>query len=482
MVGQGAVPLIEKGLMMRVGHGNQAIREKALYVMGYLSKIESVRSKLCTDITLEGVYNEFTTGTMASKSTIMQLLMNVHSCYPGERPFVLRLRDEVLNLIKTGPWNTQNLCIKVVTVLYREDEDRWYMVENGLIEAVMQVIHSKGNDLQEAPMVCLLHLCVHSEIPPLLMNKGGAKIAASLLHAEDPVIRELAVILLKALLLYNSFEIERVTPPDKSYLLKRDIYNPQLFGAEYGGLIQEYLQTIVENRRDQDYLIHMFTHDEVVLYQLTREQLEKYQLTFMELDAECRGSLDVDELKLLMVLMGERMDREEIKELLDEYDTDKSGNLDFKEFVIMMKGWNERFGKGIAKLYNESTKRGALGKAKRAWNRWWNTDNLVAAQVAAAKEKHLNKREQGRELELKYLSHEQMRLARENEAELRAQGFNRSPNYSYDYVPPVNNPYSNTNYGSPKKSVKLPPMGAPPAAQSYNPRSSMMSDLTPNGR
>lgn len=276
---------------------------------------------------------------------------------------------------------------------------------------------------------------------------------ASLLRAEDPIIRELAIILLKALLLYNSFEIERVTPPDLAYLLKRDIYNPQLFGAEYGGLIQEYLQTIVDNRRDQDYLVNMFTDEEIAHHSLTKKDLEAYQLTFMELDAECRGSLDLDELKLLMVLMGEKMDKDEIKELLDEYDLDHSGNLDFKEFVLMMKGWNTRFGTGLKKFYNESTKRGAIGKSRRAWNSWWNKDKLEAAQVQAARERNQKNKTAGRDLELKYLSHEQMKLAREQETQLRAQGYSFSPNY----VEQEPEPDESTQKGG-SKSVKFPPI------------------------
>jgi len=172
MVGQGAVPLIEKSIMMMTGHGNQAIREKALYVLGYLSKIESVRDKLCTPVTLDGIYNEFTTGTMASKSTIMMFLMNVHGRYSQESDFVMRIRDDVMELLHNCPWNAKNLCIKMITVLYREDEDRMHMVEKGLIEAVFEVVQQKSMDLQEAPVVCLLHLCVHPDVPPILLNKG----------------------------------------------------------------------------------------------------------------------------------------------------------------------------------------------------------------------------------------------------------------------------------------------------------------------
>jgi hypothetical protein len=432
MVGQGAVLLIEKAIVKYSGHGHLATREKAVYALGYLSKIEEVRRKLCTPVVLEGLYHEFTTGTMASKTTIMQMLMNVHSAYAGEREFVLRIRDDVIHLLATAPWNAQNICIKLITVVYREDEDRMYMLQCGVVESLKQVIESKGTDLQEAPLVCLLHMCVHEDIPFHLLNKGISRIAASLLHAEDPIIRELAVVLLKALLLYNSTEIERVTPPDKSYLLKRDIYNPQLYGAEYGGLVQEYLQAIVENRRDQDYLVNLFTAEEAKTHALTKVDLENYQLVFIELDVECRGALDVDELKLLMVLMGERMDKDEIKELIEEYDSDGSGNLDFKEFVIMMKGWNTRFGTGLKKLYNESMKRGAIGKAKRAWNRWWNQDNLIEAQVQAAKERIKNKKDEGRSLELKYLSYEKMKVNRAIETERRRLGISKSANYHGD--------------------------------------------------
>ena len=52
----------------------------------------------------------------------------------------------------------------------------------------------------------------------------------------------------------------------------------------------------------------------------------------MQLDVDCGGTLDIDELKILMILMGERLDAEEMELLLDEYDSDKSGTLDFKVY------------------------------------------------------------------------------------------------------------------------------------------------------
>jgi hypothetical protein len=242
MVAQGIVPLIEKALNTFTGHGNQAIREKGLYTLGYLSKLPTVRGKITTAVTLDGVCKEFHSGTDSCKETILQMLVNLHGGFGSgmsEREFCLRIRDQVLYLLENGPWNMRNLCIKVICVLYRENEDRLYMVEKGAAESVFAVMEAKSQDLQEAAVVILLHLCVHPDIPFLLLHKGCAKVCVSLLHAGDPTIRELAVVLLKALLLYNSSEVERVTPVDKQYLLKRDLDNPKLFGEEYGGLIQE---------------------------------------------------------------------------------------------------------------------------------------------------------------------------------------------------------------------------------------------------
>jgi hypothetical protein len=35
---------------------------------------------------------------------------------------------------------------------------------------------------------------------------------------------------------------------------------PQRVGEEYGGLVEEYLQVIVENRREQHYLLDQVPH------------------------------------------------------------------------------------------------------------------------------------------------------------------------------------------------------------------------------
>ena len=84
-------------------------------------------------------------------------------------------------------------------------------------------------------------------------------------------------------------------------------------------------------------------------------------------------------LTTTIIIITTTTDKEEVNDLLNQYDTDKSGSLDFKEFVIMMKGtiitiailvlmtiitttitkgWNDRFGTGWRKRINLLIKRG----------------------------------------------------------------------------------------------------------------------------
>ena len=430
------MPVLATALHRYSGHSNISIREKALYSLGYLSDTPAVRPLIATDHILHGIKHEFFYGTIGAKTTVLQILMNLHLHYAAENQMKLAIREEIVRLYQSSTWKNRNLCLKVIIVIYTENTDREYFVENGLIDCIIHVMKTKDKELQEVPLVCLLHLCIHEDIPWKLLTKGIVRIVVKMLYAEDVIIRELSIIVLKALLLYNSYEIDRHLPEEKKYVLKRDVYNPQLYGYEYGGLIQEFLQVIVENRREQDYLIRQFTETEREELGLSYEELQYYQNLFMEIDAECLGYLGEDELKMLVVLKGERLDKEEILELIRKYDLDKSGTLVFKEFVLMMKAWDLEFGTGIRRVWNETIKRGAVGKSMKAFNRWWNRNNIIQGQVEQAKELRLREKEANRKLQLTYLKDEQIVEKRNRAIKIRELGLEYSNNYGI-VLPPI---------------------------------------------
>lgn len=312
-------------------------------------------------------------GTLSARQTVVQMLLNLHNKYESEKTFLDTIKDLILDLLARAPWRTRNLCVKTLVVLYKNDEHKIYFAQNGAIESIFEIVKAKNQDLQEAPMVSFLYFIAHPDIPPLFLDIGGAEVAAYMLTSPNDIIRELAVVILKALALYVPTLWNQVVPEHLLYLLSTGDSDPRRYGAEYGGLIEEYLQRVVENRRDQHYLLDLFSSpEEIDALGLTMEQINSYQNTFMELDLNCSGKLGIDELKMLTVMMGEEFDIEELQELLDKYGGKSAVALNFREFVIMMEGWNTQFGAGMEKVVNEAFNRGAIGKARRHFARWWN--------------------------------------------------------------------------------------------------------------
>lgn len=79
----------------------------------------------------------------------------------------------------------------------------------------------------------------------------------------------------------------------------------------------------------------------------------------------------------------------------------------------MMKNWRERFGTGAAKIYNEAIQRGAIGKGLRAFDKWWNRDEIAKQEIAKMKEDKRKAEElKQREME-KHMGAEKLRVQRE---------------------------------------------------------------------
>jgi hypothetical protein len=414
VVSQGAMPVLEKALHRSSGFSIAAIREKALYALAWLSRVPEVQDKIGTLIILRGMKRELISGTMPSRYTVVQLLLNIHGKYSLEPKFIPKILDALILLLHVGPWHARNLCIKAVCVLYLDNDLKMYMAQNNVVEYTCALVNSKPADLQEAPLVMFLSFCTNRDIPLMMIQKGVInEVAAILCNAVDDIIRELAVIVLKAFMLYGVETVESVVPEDKLHLLRRDIDIPTLYGSEYGGLIEEFLQNIVENRRDMHYLLESMSHEEISGLGITDKLLASYQNTFMELDMNCIGTLGIDELKMLVVLMGEELDKDELKDLLDEYGTHKKGSLNFSEFIKMMANWNTRFGTGAEKVVNTVVKRGAIGRARRKFNQWYHQKDIDKKQVDEMKLRRKQEKEKLETLALKYQNHEALKAERE---------------------------------------------------------------------
>lgn len=75
-----------------------------------------------------------------------------------------------------------------------------------------------------------------------------------------------------------------------------------------------------------DWLIAEFKTSEILLY--------KHH--FSTIDVDRGGSIDVDELVQLTISLGNRITRDQAQDLINEYDVDGNGSIDFVEFMMLI--------------------------------------------------------------------------------------------------------------------------------------------------
>ena len=63
---------------------------------------------------------------------------------------------------------------------------------------------------------------------------------------------------------------------------------------------------------------------------------EHMRTTFRVFDRNSDGFIQVDELKAVMKILGNKLTDQEVNDLMRKADTDGDGQVSFEEFVVMM--------------------------------------------------------------------------------------------------------------------------------------------------
>mmetsp|Transcript_35631 Transcript_35631/g.63662 ORF Transcript_35631/g.63662 Transcript_35631/m.63662 type:complete len:187 (-) Transcript_35631:346-906(-) len=69
---------------------------------------------------------------------------------------------------------------------------------------------------------------------------------------------------------------------------------------------------------------------------LTKQQLRDFKETFALFDKDGDGTVTVHELGTVMRTLGQTPTQDELKDMIKEVDHDRSGSIDFEEFVKLM--------------------------------------------------------------------------------------------------------------------------------------------------
>ena len=80
-------------------------------------------------------------------------------------------------------------------------------------------------------------------------------------------------------------------------------------------------------------------------------QLAEARATFKTFDFDNSESIDMMELKAIMLAMGRKMSEDQLQNMMNSVDTDGSGEIDFQEFCALLGiEWNEQFGVDLKEI------------------------------------------------------------------------------------------------------------------------------------
>ncbi|OQS04536.1 hypothetical protein THRCLA_03243, partial [Thraustotheca clavata] len=117
-------------------------------------------------------------------------------------------------------------------------------------------------------------------------------------------------------------KLQEITPPPQLTIIEAT-EEEQLLASQMGLTIEEY------RALEEQFSGHTFNQDEITT---------KYRAVFNEYDVDKSGSISAEELKTLLLAMGEEdLDDAEINDIIQQADADNNGAIEFDEFINMMK-------------------------------------------------------------------------------------------------------------------------------------------------
>merc|ERR1711907_107975 len=72
-------------------------------------------------------------------------------------------------------------------------------------------------------------------------------------------------------------------------------------------------------------------------HSFTDEEIEEFKIAFEAFDEDGEGSIGRDELGQLLDALGENLTETEVDKMVATVDEDGSGEIDFAEFLVMMR-------------------------------------------------------------------------------------------------------------------------------------------------
>jgi len=384
----------------------QMVQEKCIAVLLNICEEAHLRNHCVKSGAVRAALKQAKSGTSDGKQSAASILVELGKFLtPVER------KDScaaIGNMIDEPLWRVRSAAARATMQLYRNDDEKMMFIEdgNGLLR-LMDMTTVGDPRIHENSLGAILSLMENSDVPDMILETGeeGLNKLVRMLPALNMTVRKLAMGIIKCLSIYDLPLIMDNVPLIYHY----HIEHPP---AE----LADYIDMFVKKRKEKGYLSRVGHLSD----KFTPEELVEYQALFAELDDDASGSIDSDEIGLLVQAMtGEQLPEEKLQELVDEVDKDGSGVIEWDEFLIIMDNIKNGKKMGIGDLLGDALtqgfKRSVVGKGFQKASNYWNRKKIEMQDMLDAEAKDIKDAEDRKRMADKYWEAEKIKRERMRE-------------------------------------------------------------------
>eukprot|EP00904_Undaria_pinnatifida_P005563 jgi/Undpi1/2136/HiC_scaffold_12.g05522.m1 len=240
----------------------------------------------------------------------------------------------ILDLLKSGVWMLQSAAAQVILHVYVEDEQRLSCAVSGGVEALVNMVRTKAQQMQAGTLAALLSLCEHPAVPALVVEAGGLPVMTEYMTtARDVATRYVVLTLMKVILVTERSAVEPFLPDM--------VVTEHVLGAS--DEVEEFVKVFVEKRKATDYLAVGITN----LRRFQPSDIASYKDDFKKLDKDASGELDEAELTQLLKQLKVDYRKKNVRRVIAAVDRNKNGIIEFDEFLDIM--WNTKHVPGASR-------------------------------------------------------------------------------------------------------------------------------------
>ncbi|GMH94718.1 hypothetical protein TrVE_jg11050 [Triparma verrucosa] len=393
----------------------QMVQEKAIAILLNLCEEKELKHHAVKLGVIPRAIKYLTIGSPNAKESAAWILCRLSKYMEAEQ------RQEtcipVARMIDSDIWSVKSSAASATMQLYRDDNEKLMFVTEGEgLRRLMKMLTVRDPRVHENTLGAILSLMENADVPDMLLQMEDCiPTFLRMIPALNMSVRKLTFGILKCLSIYDLQKVMDGVPLIQHY----NIEHPP---AEF----EDYIKAFVEKRKTKGYLSRVGK----IASKFSEKEMKEFEALFAELDEDSSGSIDAEEIGLLVQAMGgKKMDDDQIQSLIDEVDKDGSGVIEWDEFLMIMdnikNGRGSTLGGMLGNALKQGFKRSVVGKQFTKASNYYNRKKIELEEFIYAEEKAKKEAEERKKLAEKYweaeaIKRERMRVEAKLMAKLRS--------------------------------------------------------------